>query len=208
MNLTEKREILKKIYSPVGFLLYKLHIPPNVITLFSLLAGTLSALFYYYENLITAVLFLFISGLLDLCDGIVARLSGKTTKFGAVFDWIADKWVDGIVLGIIGYLYADPFVATLAVTTSLLHSFIKPVVYSEIGYQVRIKGKIQDPLESIGFFGRPETHLTLIFFTILEKLNAPIGLNFGIKLITFLTFLSLLTRIIYLYKNFGESYAE
>ena len=128
MNLTEKREILKKIYSPIGFLLYKLHIPPNVITLFSLLAGTLSALFYYYENLITAVLFLFISGLLDLCDGIVARLSGKTTKFGAVFDWIADKWVDGIVLGIIGYLYADPFVATLAVTTSLLHSFIKPVV--------------------------------------------------------------------------------
>ncbi|RKX60098.1 MAG: CDP-alcohol phosphatidyltransferase family protein [Thermodesulfobacteriota bacterium] len=203
MNLTQKRESLKKFYKPVGLVLYKLHVPPNLITLFSLLIGTFSALAYYYENLILAFCFLLISGVLDLSDGMVARLSDRTTKFGAVFDWIADKWVDGLVLGIVGYLYAGPFITVLVITVSMLHSFIKPVVYAEIGYQVKIKGRIQDPLEEVGFFGRPETHLVLIIFTILEYLNAPIGLTFGIKLITFLTFLSLLSRILYLYKNFG-----
>jgi phosphatidylglycerophosphate synthase len=208
MNLTEKRDTFKKFYTPVGVVFFKLNIPANLITFFSLLIGTASALAYYYGELITAAAFLLISGLLDLTDGTVARLSGKPTKFGAVFDWIADKWVDGLILGIIGYSYANAFWATLAVTSSLLHSFIKPVVYSEIGYQIKVKGKIQDPLENVGFFGRPETHISIILFTILEKLNLPIGLSYGIKVITVLTLLSLLTRIIYLYKNYGRSYDE
>ncbi len=208
MNLTEKREVLKKFYTPVGVVFFRLNIPANLITFFSLLFGTASALAYYYEDLIIAATFLLISGILDLTDGTVARLSGKPTKFGAVFDWIVDKWVDGLILGIVGYLYTNPFWATVAVTASLLHSFIKPVVYAEIGYQVKVKGKIQDPLENVGFFGRPETHISLIIFTILEKLNAPIGLSYGIKIITILTLFSLLSRIIYLYKNFGRTYDE
>ncbi|MCU4138999.1 MAG: Phosphatidylglycerophosphate synthase [Thermodesulfobacteria bacterium] len=208
MNLTEKKEYFEKIYTPFGTILYKLHFPANLITFLSLLIGTGSALAYYNGNLISAMFLLIISGLLDLSDGVVARLSGKPTKFGAVFDWITDKWVDGLILGTIGYFYADPFWAILAIITSMLHSFIKPVAYAEIGYRVKIKGKIQDPLEGIGFFGRPETHIFLIIFTILEKLDIPIGLNHGIKIITFLTLFSLLQRIIYLYKNFGKNYDE
>ncbi|MCS7279342.1 MAG: CDP-alcohol phosphatidyltransferase family protein [Thermodesulfobacteriaceae bacterium] len=206
MNLSQRKNYLQKFYYPVGFFLYKLRFPPNIITFLSLLTGTAAALFYYYENLLTAGFFLILSGLLDLADGLVARLAEKTTKFGAVFDWVADKWVDGLVLGIIGYFYAGPFVATLAVTLSLIHSFIKPVVYSEIGYERKINGKISDPLENIGFFGRPETHISLIFFTLMEKLGAPAGLAFGIKFITIGTFLSLLVRIFYLYKHFGKIY--
>jgi phosphatidylglycerophosphate synthase len=204
MNLTEKRAVLKKVYFPFGFLLYKLNFPPNLITFLSLVCGTLAALSYYYENLLTALGFFVLSGLLDLADGEVARLSEKTTKFGAVFDWIADKWVDGLVLGITGYLYGGPAISVILVTASMLHSFIKPVVYSEIGFKAKIKGKIQDPLESVGFFGRPETHLTLIFFTLMQKISPKIGLAFGIKVITLLTLLSLLSRILYLYKNFGS----
>jgi len=208
MNLTSKKEYFEKIYTPVGAVLYKLHLPANFITFLSLIMGSASALAYYNGNLISAMFFLIISGLFDLSDGVVARLSGKPTKFGAVFDWISDKWVDGLVLGIVGYLYADIFWAILAVTVSMLHSFIKPVVYAEIGYAVKIKGKIKDPLENVGFFGRPETHLFLVLFTVLEKLNAPVGLEYGIKIITLLTLFSLLHRIIYLYKNFGASYDE
>ncbi len=204
MNLTEKRAVLRKVYFPFGFVLYKLNFPPNIITFLSLVCGTLAALAYYYENLAPALGFFILSGLLDLADGEVARLSEKTTKFGAVFDWIADKWVDGLVLGIVAYIYAGPVLSVLLVTSSMLHSFIKPVVYSEIGFRVKIKGKIQDPLESVGFFGRPETHLSLIFFTIMEKVSPKIGLAFGVKVITLLTLLSLLSRILYLYKNFGS----
>jgi len=145
-------------------------------------------------------------GLFDLLDGVVARTTGKTTKFGAVFDWIADKWVDGLVLGAIGFTYASPFVAIMAITLSMLHSFVKPVAYAEIGYTERRKGKIVDPLEGVGFFGRPETHITIILFSILERSPIPLGLGFGIKLVALLTLLSLLMRIIYLYRKYGKEY--
>ncbi|WP_448587311.1 CDP-alcohol phosphatidyltransferase family protein [Thermocrinis sp.] len=208
MSLTKRREALKKIYTPIGFLLYKLHLPPNLITVLSVITGMLSAYFFWDGKLLTAVSFLMLSGVLDLMDGVVARMSERASKFGAVFDWIADKWVDGFVLGTVGFLYATPFTAILVITASMLHSLIKPVVYAEIGFSARVKGKIQDPLEGVGFFGRPETHLTLIAFALLERFDAPVGLSFGIKLIALLTLLSLFVRIAYLYKHFGRVYEE
>ncbi len=206
MNLTKRRENLKKIYTPVGVLLYKLHLPPNLISLLAITMGMLSAYFFYHTKLLTAVAFLVMSGLFDLADGIVARLSDKASKFGAVFDWIADKWVDGFVLGSVAYVYAGPLTTITVITASMIHSFIKPVVYAEIGYQEREKGKIKDPLEGVGFFGRPETHITLILFALMERLHLPIGLSVGIKLIVLLTMASLLLRIIYLYKHYRRDY--
>ena len=204
MNLTGKRNVLQKFYLPLAYLLFWFQTPPNIITLTSLILGTAAALAYYYDHLLSAFLFLLLSGLFDLADGTVARLSGRQTKFGAVFDWIADKWVDGLVLGTVGYFYAGPVWATFAITLSLLHSFIKPVAYAEIGYQNRVKGKIFDPLEGVGFFGRPETHLTLLLFTLFEKTHFPFGLNMAIKVITVLTALSLIQRILYLYKTYRK----
>ncbi|NPA41043.1 MAG: CDP-alcohol phosphatidyltransferase family protein [Aquificae bacterium] len=206
MNLTSKREHLKKLYLPLGLAMAKRGIHPNLITLISLFLGTASAYFFYHEKVLTAVGLFALSGLFDLLDGVVARETDRSSKFGAVFDWIADKWVDGFVLGAVGFAFASPFVAVTAVVVSMLHSFIKPVAYAEIGYSERIKGKIQDPLEGVGFFGRPETHLTLIVFALLERAHFPLGLEFGIKLIAFLTLASLLLRVIYLYKHYGREY--
>jgi phosphatidylglycerophosphate synthase len=206
MNLTSKRDGLKKVYTPIGVAFARMGIPPNLITLLSLFLGTISAYFFYQEKLLTAVGFLFLSGLFDLLDGVVARTNERASKFGAVFDWIADKWVDGFVLGAIGFAYGSPLVAITAVVVSMLHSFIKPVVYSEIGFTERVKGKIKDPLEGVGFFGRPETHIAVMLFALLERLNLPIGLEFGIKLITVLTLASLLLRITYLYRHYAKDY--
>lgn len=206
MNLTKRRESLKKVYQPIGLVLYRLHLPPNLITLLSIAFGMASAYAFYHGKLLTGAVLLFLSGLFDLADGMVARLSDRASKFGAVFDWLADKWVDGFVLGTVGYVYAGPLTAVTAVTASMLHSFIKPVVYAEIGYREKVKGKITDPLEGVGFFGRPETHLTLIVFAVLERFGAPLGLEFGIKLIAVLTLASLFTRILYLYRHYGRDY--
>ncbi|MFN3813538.1 MAG: CDP-alcohol phosphatidyltransferase family protein [Aquificaceae bacterium] len=206
MNLTKRRDSLKKVYQPFGIALYKLHFPPNLITLISLVLGMTSAYFFYHDKLLTGASFLLLSGLFDLADGLVARMSYRTSKFGAVFDWITDKWVDGFVFGTVGYFYAGPLTAITVVTASMLHSFIKPVVYSEIGYKARIEGKIKDPLEGVGFFGRPESHIALIFFTTLERFNLPVGLSIGIKIIAILSILSLLLRVFYLYKHFGREY--
>ena len=205
MNLTSKREILKKIYEPFGLSLAYLNIPPNVITLLSIIAGVLSAYAFYTHHVLTGATLLVISGLLDLADGIVARHNDRATKFGAVLDWLADKFVDGLVLGAVAVAYANPWVAIVLITVNMLHTFIKPVVYAEIGFSQRDKGKIWDPLEGVGFFGRPETHLALIFFAILERFVDG-ALTLGVYLITILSTLSLLQRVYYLYKRFGKEF--
>ena len=89
----------------------------------------------------------------------------------------------------------------------MLHTFIKPVVYAEIGYEERVIGKIKDPLENTGFFGRPETFLVLFIASILYPLNHKI-LTYAIDFIAIMSFLSLLHRVFYLYKRYSKEYEE
>lgn len=205
MNITSKRDTLKRLYSPFGWVLAKANVSPNLITLMAVVFGTLSAVLYFSGHPVVGAFLLFVSGVLDLCDGYVAVNNRKATKFGAVFDWIADKWVDGLVLGAVALKYSSPWVALLAVVSTMLHTFIKPVAYAEIGYQQRDTGKIKDPLENTGFFGRPETFIVLFVTSILYPVNHKI-LTYGIEFIAVMSFLSLLHRLYYLYKRYGKEY--
>ncbi|MFW9894402.1 MAG: CDP-alcohol phosphatidyltransferase family protein [Candidatus Thorarchaeota archaeon] len=45
----------------------------------------------FYENLLLFSLFVFITGIMDGCDGAIARLTNKSTKFGAFFDSVMDR---------------------------------------------------------------------------------------------------------------------
>lgn len=206
MNLTSKRKSIKKVYEPVGVLLARTRITPNIITVISVIIGILAAVSFYKEKPLIGAALVFISGFFDLLDGVVAREKERASKFGAVFDWLADKFVDGFLLFFIGITYSAPYLTALAITASMLHTFIKPVAYAEIGFSNRQKGKIDDPLEGIGFFGRPETLLTIIVFAIFEHFKILGGLEFGFVIITALTTLSLLQRIVYLYIKYNKDY--
>ncbi|MDQ7055456.1 MAG: CDP-alcohol phosphatidyltransferase family protein [Persephonella sp.] len=206
MNLTSKRKSLKKLYEPFGLIFVKAHITPNGITVISVCMGLLAAFSFYKGKPLTAAFFLFLSGFFDLMDGIVARETDKSSKFGAVFDWLADKFVDGFVLFFIGMTYSTPMLTALAVVVNMLHTFIKPVAYAEIGFENRKKGKIDDPLEGIGFFGRPETFISIIIFAVLEHFHLLGGLQTGFIIITALMTLSLAQRIIYLYIKYNKDY--
>ena len=203
MNITSKRESLRRFYTPFGWVLAKTNISPNLVTVMALVAGTGSAFLYYLSHPVLGAFLLFVSGVLDLCDGYVAVSNRRATKFGAVFDWLADKWVDGFVLGAVGLRYAGEWTALLAVVSTMLHTFIKPVAYAEIGYRVRVSGKIVDPLESTGFFGRPETILVLFTASLFYPLSHRI-LTYAVEFIAVMTTLSLLHRVYYLYQRYGK----
>src|SRR5690606_30348484 len=97
---------------------------------------------------------------------------------------------------------ADFAVVAFAITGSLMTTFIKPVVYAEIGYQERVDGKIEDPLEGGGCFGRPETFLVLLA----GGLTGFIWLS--VLVIAICTTLSALQRIIYLYQTLSRCHAS
>jgi len=151
---------------------------------------------------------LWLSAIFDLIDGSGARKTGAHTNVGAVFDWIVDKYVDALALlgiGLSGIAIVSQFlpvpaiadfgIVTFAIIGSLMNTFIKPVVYAEIGYKEKVEGKIDDPLEGVGFFGRPETFLVLILGGVTGFIWA------AVIIIAVCTNLSALQRIIYLYRT-------
>ncbi|MFA5416400.1 MAG: CDP-alcohol phosphatidyltransferase family protein [Methanoregula sp.] len=208
MNITALRPRFIKYLEPVAGLFVRCHITPNQISVLALLAGITCAVLFVERQFLWGSLALFLSAVLDLVDGSVARMTDRHTRFGAVFDWIVDKYVDALVLLGIGlsgtaiisqYVTVPPItdfaIVVFAIIGSLMNTFIKPVVYAEIGYREKVEGKIDDPLEGVGFFGRPETFLVLI----LGGVTGFIGI--AVILIAVCTNLSAIQRIIYLYKT-------
>jgi archaetidylinositol phosphate synthase len=208
MNITALRPRFIRYLEPVAEVFVRLRITPNQISILSLIAGMACAYLFFRQQFIWGSLALILSAIFDLVDGSVARKTDSHSNFGAVFDWIVDKYVDGFVLLGIGlsgisivsqHIVVPPFtdfaIVALAIIGSLMNTFIKPVVYAEIGYREKVEGKIDDPLEGVGFFGRPETFLVLI----LGGITGFIWVS--VIMIAVCTNLSAIQRIIYLYRT-------
>ena len=208
MNITALRPRFVRYLEPVAGVFVRLRITPNQISLLALIAGGVCAFLFFKREFLLGSLALLVSAIFDLIDGSVARKTNAHTNFGAVFDWIVDKYVDAIALLGIGLAgipivsqllpvstIADFAVGAVAITGSLINTFIKPVVYAEIGYRQKVEGKIDDPLEGVGFFGRPETFLILILGGIFGVIWA------SVIIIAVCTNLSAIQRIIYLYRT-------
>jgi archaetidylinositol phosphate synthase len=208
MNITALRPRFMQYLEPVAELFVRLRITPNQISTLALLAGIVCAYLFFQGQFVIGSLALLVSAIFDLIDGSVARKTNAHTNFGGAFDWIVDKYVDGLVLlgvGMSGIAilsrflpippHADFVIVGFAIIGSLMNTFIKPVVYAEIGYKEKIEGKIDDPLEGVGFFGRPETFLVLI----LGGLTGFIWVS--VIIIAVCTNLSAIQRIVYLYRT-------
>ncbi len=76
--------------------LTKLH--PNVITIIAFIVGLLSALCIALGKTVLAFALLWVSGALDVFDGTVARLTGKSSKVGAFLDLVFDRVVETVVI--------------------------------------------------------------------------------------------------------------
>ena len=208
MNITALRPRFMKYLEPVADVFVRLRITPNQISVLALIAGIVCAVLFINRQFLLGAVALLVSAIFDLIDGSVARKTGSHTDFGAVFDWIVDKYVDALaILGIglsgipiISQYYPVPpgtdfAIVALAIIGSLMNTFIKPVVYAEIGYREKVEGKIDDPLEGVGFFGRPETFLVLIIGGVTGYIWA------SVIIIAVCTNLSAIQRIMYLYRT-------
>lgn len=100
--LEAKREKFKKLEEIMGKFFSKFF-TPNQYTLISLLFVVISFSFLINLNLVLALIFFLLAGLLDFIDGAVARFLQKATKKGAYLDTISDRYVEGIIL--LGFLF-------------------------------------------------------------------------------------------------------
>jgi phosphatidylglycerophosphate synthase len=88
---------------PVGRRVGSLGVNPNAITTCSLLVSCGAGLAFTLRSPLIGALGILLSGFIDMLDGAVARATGKSTRFGAVYDHVLDRYAEFAVLVGIGF---------------------------------------------------------------------------------------------------------
>jgi CDP-diacylglycerol--glycerol-3-phosphate 3-phosphatidyltransferase len=79
---------------------------PNAITLTGFLVVVASCALILTEQWVLAWLVFLVGTMSDMLDGSVARMTGRSTKFGAFLDSTLDRLAEGLVVGSIGVVFA------------------------------------------------------------------------------------------------------
>ena len=145
---------------PLSFIAKRIPFSPNALTVTGFFITLIAALVIPY-NIRLGGIFIMIGGVFDMLDGIVARTSGKTTKFGAFLDSVLDRYSDAFLfLSIAWYLAAHgdhtgSFLSIGTMLGALLISYAR----------ARAEGLGQDC--HTGLMERPERIILLIFATVI-----------------------------------------
>ena len=123
------RAFLTKLFTPLARLLLKLDISPDVVTIVGTLGACFGALAFYprheffWGTIVIAVFVLF-----DTLDGVMARLSGRSSRWGAYLDSTLDRVADSAIFGGLVLWYAgggrSRYLAALALACLILGSVV------------------------------------------------------------------------------------
>lgn len=97
---------MNKLKERLALFLHKLGISADLLTGLGFIAAFVSGVLSYKGLFFWAGGTLLLSGLFDLLDGAVARVSGKTSVFGGIIDSSLDRYGDAFALGGITLFYA------------------------------------------------------------------------------------------------------
>jgi CDP-diacylglycerol--glycerol-3-phosphate 3-phosphatidyltransferase len=118
--LNQLRPALSRVTSPVGHALARTGITPNTVTIIGTLGVVGGALgFYPFGEFFWGTIVITVFVFFDLFDGAVARVTGKTSRFGAFLDSNMDRVSDaaiftGLILRYAGRDHNDMLLVCLA----------------------------------------------------------------------------------------------
>ena len=165
--------------------LHSLGFRPNHVTLMSFCCSVAAALSFvlasdHFLKEISAGILLLLSGLFDATDGIMARLYGEESNFGAFFDSVLDLVSEiAVYSGLVYSRLVDWSIGLAALSASLMVSYAR-ARGEQLGAQMK----------GVGVAERPERLLILAAATFLDQLNI------GSVLIAFLSVITVLQRIV------------
>ncbi len=164
---------------------------PNVLTITGFLITSAAAIVILHNIKLGGIL-IFLGGIFDMLDGMVARIKGETSRFGAFLDSVLDRYSDAFLfLSIAWYLAGkgDHIGALLSLGT-LIGAFI-------ISY-TRARAEGLGESCQIGIMERPERIILLIIAT-LTGCIVPI-----LWIMLILTHLTAIQRIFYVRKKIKQ----
>src|SRR3972149_6332843 len=176
---------------PIGRRLGRLGAKPSAITSVSLMISCLSAVAYASRSPVIGAFGLAMSGFVDMLDGAVARATGATTRFGAVYDHTADRYAEFVVL--------------LGIALGGLVDWVW-VVFTLFGMvmasYVRAKAESIGGLRSctVGIAERQEKIILLLIGSLLQPF-APLALPGIVIIVGLLSHVTVIQRLDFTFKN-------
>jgi len=115
------RDFWTKVISPVAHLLIRLGVSPDAVTVVGTLGVVAGALVFFPQGkLLTGVLVITAFVFSDLLDGTMARLTGKSSPFGAFLDSTLDRVGDGAIFAGLALYFAGPGDSRLYLVLALI----------------------------------------------------------------------------------------
>ncbi len=158
------RRLMERFVAPI---LGRLGITPNMVTLVGLLLTGGVAAVLATGNLFLGGWLLIAAGLFDLFDGALARATNQSSRFGAFFDSIIDRYSEAIIfLGLLIYYQRADGPQTLTAISLVYGAIIGSVMVS----YARARAEGLDFECETGWLGRPERITILCIGLILNWL--------------------------------------
>ena len=166
------RVFFTKLFTPLARLFLKLGISPDVVTIVGTFGVCFGALAFYprheffWGSIVVAVF-----ALSDTLDGVMARLSDRSTRWGAYLDSTLDRVADSAIFGGLVLWYSGdggtPYLAALALACLILGSVVS---------YAKARAEGLGMTANVGIAERAERLVVVLIATGLVGLGVPEGL--------------------------------
>ena len=162
---------LRYLFKPLVRLISKgfirIGITPNFTTVIMLCFSIISFISLgFFRSLLYFSIFVFITGIMDGCDGTIARLTNNTSKFGGFFDSFMDRISEFFIfLGLYFYLQNQLLWNFFDMKLIILISFSASIMisYTRARAEVFFKGDFD-----IGLMARSERLFYLVVISVIS----------------------------------------
>ncbi|UCD07345.1 MAG: CDP-alcohol phosphatidyltransferase family protein [Candidatus Aenigmatarchaeota archaeon] len=191
MTLYKRREIFSSFSVKVGIVFSRIGLSPNQWTFLTIVPAIIALYFLVEKQFLVAAIFFIISAFIDLVDGSVARVMGKTSRLGAYLDTIMDRYVEGVIVfallfsGLPGFYLPAYAWIFIYIFGSLMTTYAKSAAKEKELVYEELKG---------GLLERAE-RMVILFIGILLASIQPVYLTYVIVILAVLSNISALQRI-------------
>lgn len=195
INLAEYRKIAaRRITEPLKTVLIKSRLKPNTLTWLALAISIIAAGTIATNHLLIGGFLVLLSGLFDILDGALSRLTNQATRFGALLDSTFDRISDAVLLLglLVLYLMSGSTIEMVLIFLALVGSFLTSYV------RARAEGLgINCP---VGLFTRAERVIILALGLLLNPLYE-FSIFIALLLVVVLGFVTVGQRLIYVWQQ-------
>jgi CDP-diacylglycerol--glycerol-3-phosphate 3-phosphatidyltransferase len=195
MNLINiRRNLAYRITGPIVRILSKSRITPNTLTLMSLVLNIVAAYVIATSHFCLGGVLILVSGLFDLLDGALARLTRQTTKFGAILDSVADRISEAAILCglLIWYIPQEANLEIVLIFIVLIGSFLVSYIRARaegLGWQCQV-----------GLFTRAERVIVLAIGLLINQIITR-SIFIALCILAIFVFITVGQRLSYLRKQ-------